>query len=237
MYHRVGKGKHANSLQVLTEHLTHLQQYPVVLPGEPLAQRKLSICLTFDDALFDFYHFVFPLLKRFKMRAIVGVPVRYILESTSLLPEERLAVPYGLAMQDGIFETQAPFCTWEELREMVASSYVQLASHSYMHCNLTFPFVDLAREVVFSKQLLEENVPQAISSFIYPFGRTNRSVHAYVRKHYPYCFRIGSAMNFDWNTKRPLTRVCADNRSLQELLSPTQQLKYLLKGFIEKFLR
>lgn len=231
MYHRVGTGKHANSKEMLAEHLSLLQHYPIVLPGEPLSWKRLSICLTFDDAFFDFYHEVFPLLKQFGMRAVVGVPVRYILESTTATAPQRLKIPYSLAMQDGCFETQAPFCTWGELEEMVASGLVHIASHSYMHGNLTFPFINLEQEVVHSKQILEHRLPQVVSSFIYPFGRLNARVHRFVSQHYPYAFRIGSALNFSWDAGcRPLHRICADNTTLHALLSPKRQLQYWVKG-------
>lgn len=220
MYHRVGEGKHANTLETLKRHFSLIKErYPVVLPGDPLPEKRLAVCITFDDATFDFYHHVFPLLKTFGLRALLGVPVRYILESTDLTAEERLSVPYTLAMQDGFFDQKAPFCTWKEVREMVQSGLVEVASHSYMHCNLTFPFVDLEREVVASKHILEENTQQAVSSFIYPFGKVTPQLHHFVAGHYPYAFRIGSAACGGWGKgKRPLARVSADNIAHPEAL-------------------
>ncbi|MFZ0564908.1 MAG: polysaccharide deacetylase family protein [Chlamydiales bacterium] len=235
MYHGVGSGKHANTLKCLRSHFHELNQtYPIVLPGDPLQKGKLSICLTFDDATFDFYHYIFPLLKEFKIRALLAVPVRYILESTDLSPEERLSVPYTLAMQDGFFDTKAPFCTWKELNEMVESGLVEIASHSFMHCNLTFKFVDLEQEVVRSKEILEAKLPQAISSFIYPFGKTTPAVHEYISNHYPYAFRIGSQLNWGWgNGKKPLSRVIGDNMfSPASLTSFLQLTKYFCKALI-----
>lgn len=235
MYHRVGVGKHSNSEEMLHSHLTFLKEnYPIVLPGDPLSKKKLSLCITFDDATFDFYHFVYPILKKLSMRALVGVPARYILDRTTLSPEERLSVPYTLAMQDGFFDQKAPFCTWEELDEMVSSGLVEVASHSYMHCNLTFNFVDLHREVVLSKEIIENRLSQPVSSFIYPFGRMNLALHEYVSKHYPYTFRIGSALNFGWGVgKKPITRVPGDlMKGYSSLLSYGNLMKYLMKALV-----
>lgn len=231
MYHRVGEGKHANTYQTFVEHLENLARYRVVLPGEKLSLFQLSVCLTFDDATYDFYHYVFPLLKQFNMRAILGVPVRYIMESTNLCPEERLAVPYTLAMQDGFFDKKVPFCTWDEIKEMLASGHVHIASHSFMHANLTFPFVDLKREVVTSKEILEKRLGQPVSSFIYPFGKVNKAVHAYVKQHYSYAFRIGSALNFGWGNGL-IRRINADNCQPQQLLSRKMKLIYMAKGVL-----
>lgn len=234
MYHRIGKGKHANSLETFEKHLQILKDFPVVLPGEPLRCFSNSICLTFDDAFFDFYHYVFPLLKKYELKALVGVPVRYILDDTSLSPEERLAIPYTLAMQDEFFTTKAPFCTWKEIREMADSGYVEIASHSFRHGNLTFPFMDLHKEVVESKTIIEKKINRAISSFIYPFGRYNKQVHDYVMKSYDYAFRIGSAINFTW-TGGPLCRISADNSALRPLLSKKNLALYYLKGLLPAF--
>lgn len=234
LYHRIGTGKHSNSYQMLFDHFTYLKEhYSVVLPGDPLEKGKISVCLTFDDATFDFYHYVYPLLKKMQLRALLGIPVRYILEKTSLTPEERLSIPYPLMMQDGFFDQKAPFCTWQELREMVESGYVEAASHSFSHGNLTFPFINLEKEVITSKKILEDHLPQPISSFIYPFGRCNPQVHKYVSKFYPYVFRIGSAGNTQWNGKNPLTRIPADQLvSPYCLTSPFKILRYRLKQLL-----
>jgi len=230
MYHRVGKGKHANSLAAFRKHLSFFKEnYPLVLPGDPLQPKKLSLCLTFDDATYDFYHFIFPLLKEFRIRAVLGVPVHYILERSDLPPSGRLEIPYSLMMQEGIFETKAPFCTWEELKEMVESGFVEVASHSLLHCNLTFNFVNLRQEVVQSKERLEEKLTQAVSTFIYPFGRVTPRVHEYVRGHYSYAFRIGSAINFGWGQgKQPLSRICGDQiEDPVALLSPLRLCRFI----------
>lgn len=235
MYHRVGTGKHTNSKEMLRSHLTFLKErYAIVLPGDPLQKRKFSICLTFDDASFDFYHFVFPMLKELNIKALLGVPARYILDSSTLAPEERLSVPYTMAMQDGFFDQKAPFCTWEEIDEMVESGHVEVASHSFMHCNLTFDFVDLNREVVTSKQIIETNLSQSINSFIYPFGRSNVRLHEYVAEHYPYAFRIGSSLNWGWgNGKKPITRIIGDQmRGYADLLSYPNLAKYMGKALL-----
>lgn len=219
MYHRAELGpridKYANSRDMLRAHFLFLKEhYPMVLPADPLQKRKLSVCLTFDDATFDFYYYIFPLLKELGIRVLLGVPASYILDSTTLSAEERLSVPYSLMMQEGFYNKKAPFCTWKELQEMVASGLVEMASHSYSHCNLTFNFVDLNREVVLSKEIIENKLAQPVSSFIYPFGKTTLALHEYVAQHYPYAFRIGSALNFGWgNSKKPLNRISADNLS------------------------
>jgi hypothetical protein len=136
-----------------------------------------------EEALFSFYKEKFPFLKE---KVILAVAPRYILPETAVDEKTRLTVPYGLCMQDGIFETQCPFCTWKELSEMVLSGRVEVASYSYSKMNLTFPFVNLEREIVLSKQVLEAHLPQAITTFVFPFGKSNKQSLDLVFKYYGY---------------------------------------------------
>mgnify|MGYP000063503678 CR=1 FL=1 len=236
MYHRAEVGpridKYANSEEMLHKHFLFLKEhYPIVLPGDSIPKGKLAVCLTFDDATFDFYRYVFPILKKYQIRVLLGVPAQYILDETTVDPQERLSVPYPLMMQDGFYDQKVPFCTWKELEEMVCSGLVEAASHSYSHCNLTFNFVDLNREVIRSKEIIEAKLSQPVSSFIYPFGKMTLALQEYVAQHYPYAFRIGSALNFGWGDgKSALNRVSADN-----LAYPTAPLSFfsLAKAFMK----
>jgi peptidoglycan/xylan/chitin deacetylase (PgdA/CDA1 family) len=237
-YHRVGDEKFSNQLPLLESHLEYLSEtYSVVLPEEPLAKKKLSLCLTFDDAFFDFYHYVFPLLQKFKIRALLSVPTKFILETTDQSVKSRLSVPYYEAMKGDVYQKRAPFCTFEELSEMVSSGCVEVASHSHSHLNLTNPGVDVAYEMAHSQKILEERLPQKVSTFIFPFGKANAQLQSEVSKHYTYSMRIGSALNWGWHPKRKvLNRVNADN--LHHPLEPFRKRKlslYYSKALINYF--
>lgn len=204
---------------VLEKKLLFLKQnFPILLPGEKIPPFKTSLLLTFDDAYFDFYHYIFPLLKKLQIKALLAVPAGFILEKASLAPQERLALlfknehtnKYNNVFQENLKEA---FCSFAELKEMADSGLVEIASHSFSHANLTLqknqtnktnPLeklakeIDLKKEVVESKQLLEAKLGHPIQTFVYPYGRFNSSVQAYVKKHYQYALRIGSALNFSW---------------------------------------
>ena len=64
---------------------------------------------------------------------LLAVPTLYIIESTNISDEERLSVPYFEAMKGDVYREKVPFCTWEELKEMVNSGHVELASHGHEH--------------------------------------------------------------------------------------------------------
>jgi peptidoglycan/xylan/chitin deacetylase (PgdA/CDA1 family) len=235
-YHRIGEGKWSNPLSLFTYHLQYIKDhYPTVLPGDPLPSRwDFYLCLTFDDAYFDFYHYVFPLLVKYNVKALLAVPVKYIVEKTRLAPSERLAIPYHVAMQEGIFEHKVPFCTWEELEEMARSGFVEIASHSYSHPNMTYPSIDLKLEIETSKKILEKRLPQEISTFVYPFGKTHGQLHKEVLKYYPYAFRIGSKINSSWDCRlKPLTRIPSDKlAAANSPFKPLFLFKTLVKSLV-----
>lgn len=213
LYHRVGDGKYANIPAMMEAHMDWIANHcQTVLPGDRLHWLRRNVCLTFDDATFDFYHYVFPLLKKYGLRALLAVPVRYIQDSTRISAEERLSIPYSMAMKDHIYQTHCPFCTWAELKEMVQSNLVTIASHSFNHKNLLLPDLDLELEIVGSKRVLEQKLARPIQTFVYPLGKFNREIHQKVKQHYDFAMRIGTAWNFSWqNQSGMIYRVICDN--------------------------
>jgi peptidoglycan/xylan/chitin deacetylase (PgdA/CDA1 family) len=234
MYHRAAEGHYSNPVSVLRSHFSYIRErYPVVLPGEALAPRRLSLCLTFDDAYADFFAYVFPLLQEFSLRVVLGVPTAFIIERTALGLPERLAVAEKQAMQGELFRSKAPFCTWAELRLMAGSGLVEVASHSHGHVNLTLPGSDPAAEALRSKTLLEQQLDRRVSTFVYPFGSVDARAHQQVTQHYAYAMRIGSALNANWNSRRqPLCRVSGDRvADIRRVLRWNRLAGYAFKWF------
>ncbi|MBS0358290.1 MAG: polysaccharide deacetylase family protein [Proteobacteria bacterium] len=197
MYHRVTVTNFTHEPEAFEQHLkTLVSRYPIVVPGDYVPKNKAAVCLTFDDAYYDFYHVVFPLLKKYNVKAVLAIPVKFILDTTSIASETRLKVPYNDAMNQ--YESHATLCTWQEIQEMVNTGLVIPASHSYSHRDLTKSEVDLKQEVIDSKSLLQEKTQCNITTFVYPYGKMTRALNRFVKKHYEYAMRIGSALNLDW---------------------------------------
>jgi len=211
MFHRVDCTQTRCCPKQFAKYLDYLvNHFPIVTPDDPL-DAALSVCLTFDDAYYDFYHHVFPLLQRYQIKAILAVPTHYILADTPLDAKVRLSVPYPQGMQTPLYQQKAPFCTWKEIKEMADSPWVQIASHSVSHANLAHPQTNIEQEVMLSQQILEQHLNRKIRYFVYPYGKMTRTVHHYVQQHYDYGIRIGSAINYGWDQKnRHLYRVDAD---------------------------
>ena len=215
LYHGINKGRYATVKEMIEKHLTYLSsRYNIVVPGDKLSFFKLNICLTFDDAYFDFYAHIFPLLKKFNIKAVLAVPIKFIQEKTDLKDSVRLSIPSYYAMKEKKNLKKVPFCTWEELKEMSDSEHVVIASHSFTHVNLMQENLNLHREIVESKNFIEKKLGKNISTFVYPLGKFNEKVHKMVKKHYRYAMRIGSAWNFSWqNFSGIIYRVISDGIS------------------------
>lgn len=232
LYHKIGSGKYANSLKTLDAHFRWIaSHYPTVLPGESLP-KKLAVCLTFDDAFFDFYHHVFPLLKKYNLKALLAVPTAYIPENTTLSVEKRLEKVKAFPDKAPPIPSPA-FCTWDELQALATSPHVQIASHSLHHRPLTSPHINPEDEFAASKALLEKKLNISINSFVYPFGLWNKQVHSLAKKHYSYIFRIGNAHNFSWtNTNHLLYRINADELPSPHFpFGPLPRLKHTMQYF------
>ncbi|MCB1084721.1 MAG: polysaccharide deacetylase family protein [Chlamydiia bacterium] len=209
--------------------------FSTVLPGEKLSGGP-KVCLTFDDATCDFYHLIFPLLEKYRLKALLAVPTAFIPKKVALTPEERLKKVKELPSKIPPIPNPA-FCSWEELRILAGSPLIQIASHSLHHRPLTSQHVNPAHELTLSKEILEEELNGPINTFVYPYGQWNRKVHTLAKQSYQYIFRIGNAHNISWN-QNLLYRVSGD-----ALISPTspfdlrQRIQPTIRYFLNTLLK
>jgi peptidoglycan/xylan/chitin deacetylase (PgdA/CDA1 family) len=234
MYHHINSDDLplSNSDEMMESHLRLIsERYTTLFPGEEIT--KNSICLTFDDAYYDFYHYVFPLLQKYNLRALLAVPVTYILDETNIDSAKRLSLKHCDIYEN--FKELAPFCTYVELREMIQSGHVAIASHSMNHVDLTKDGVDLDEEIVNSKHRLEEKLGFRIDSFVLPYGKYNDAVVVLAREHYPYIFRIGNAINPSWEGIGGLIyRIKGDALSTPDVLfKPLKQFGFWFKTLVK----
>ncbi|RXZ36873.1 poly-beta-1,6-N-acetyl-D-glucosamine N-deacetylase PgaB [Oxalobacteraceae bacterium CAVE-383] len=119
----------ANSVAAFTMHLAWLREngYTPITVDDVLqakAGRKRlpnrAYLLTVDDGYEDFYVNVFPILKAYKIPAVLAVVGRWIENGPD--PEESSIDPYYAKQQ---------FVTWAQVKEMSDSGLVEIASHSY----------------------------------------------------------------------------------------------------------
>lgn len=208
-------------------HVEHLRTHcNVVVPGEALSAEKMNVCLTFDDAGVDFFHFAYPILQTFQLKALLAVPAGRIQEETATSLEQRLSFsPYS-----PIHERHPDhFCTWKELRQMTAGGMVHIASHGMTHRNLltTDKYEEELRE---SKRLLEKELKLSVSSIVFPYGMFNLQILESARRHYTCMFAVGAAVNKSWNgIDGVMYRIHTDGMTAPaDVLSPLSVIRYKL---------
>lgn len=229
MYHQV-YSPDDNSFDFFVRHLGYLKDnFHLVAPGEKL-KKGINICLTFDDAYYDFYHYVFPLLRKFNIPAVLGIPTDYIKNDSTLDYKDRLSVKYPSGLNESFSD---PLCSWKEIKEMVRSGYVYPASHSMRHTDLS-TCSNLVDEIVKSKELLVNKLGQSVDSFIFPYGKTSAQAIKLAREHYSFVMRIGGAINYNWQQKI-LYRIDADHFWKNDLIFTKKDIwKWALKYYLNK---
>jgi peptidoglycan/xylan/chitin deacetylase (PgdA/CDA1 family) len=132
------------------------------LRGEiPLPARPVVI--TFDDGYADFLASAAPMLAEYGLAATLYVTTR----------------PIGRARRGML--AGRPMLTWAELRELAAYD-VEIGAHSHDHAQLdVLPPHRVALQVTTCKQLLEDQLQQAILSFAYPHGYNSATTRQAVR--------------------------------------------------------
>lgn len=96
-----------------------------------------SILLTFDDGYFDNYKFVFPLLKKYNMKATIFLNTLYITNKRNKEPEILLNYDANYSAIENFLKTKngasEQYLTWSEIKEMYESGLVDFQAHSHKH--------------------------------------------------------------------------------------------------------
>ena len=232
MYHHVNSDAFSNKLEIFEEHLRYIKaHFTPVVTGDEISGE--CVCLTFDDAYADFYFLVYPLLKKYQIKAMLAVSSKYILEDSQQAPQKRMGIPHY-----ELFDRykEGTCCTFKEMEEMVASNLVKIASHSHTHANLADKNTDLTTELKTSKAILEERLKVEVDSLILPYGKYNKEVLKEAKKYYRYVFRIGNALHKDFTGIHGLTyRVNGDElKHPDEIFRMKNLLKYHAKGLLKR---
>jgi peptidoglycan/xylan/chitin deacetylase (PgdA/CDA1 family) len=124
---------------------------------------KKPILLTFDDGYENNYRFLFPLLKKYKMKAVI-----YILgnrkHKTNFWDK-----PLG--------EAEHALLKPAQILEMQKSGWVEFGSHSFNHDRLTsLKKAEQEKQIAGSKKVLEAFLKKPVFSFAYPYGTFNAEI-------------------------------------------------------------
>ncbi len=105
-----------------------------------------TVALSFDDGYLDFYTNVYPLLKKYDMKATFYIIVNAL--------------------------GQSGYLTHAQVKEMANSGYVEIGSHTFNHPDLSIiGYNDAVTEIANSKTDLEQITGLPVETFAYPYGR------------------------------------------------------------------
>lgn len=117
---------------------------------------KKSIILTFDDGYRDFYTDVFPILKKYQVKAVAFIVPNFLDKPNNL--------------------------TTGMLKEIAQSGLVEIGAHTMDHTYLAgLPLKTVQYEIAESKKYLEKNLGIKIVSFAYPYGAFDNQAIAVVK--------------------------------------------------------
>lgn len=99
--------------------------------------KKNSILVTFDDGYYDNFKYVFPLLKKYGIKATIFLNTLYIDEKRKKEPDIKLnydanfeAIKNYLSFRNAYSDQ---YLTWEEIKEMYDSGLIDFQAHSHKH--------------------------------------------------------------------------------------------------------
>lgn len=138
------------------------------------------IMLTFDDGYYNNYYYAYPLLKKYKCRAVIS-PIASMTEKFT--QTEDVSVTYGHISDD-------------DIKEMVNSGYVEIQNHSYdMHTltprkgvsqktNESFENYKntITDDITKAQSYLENVTGKKPECFVYPFGAESNGTEEIVRE-------------------------------------------------------
>ena len=121
------------------QELSQARQSKMALPKKP-------VLFTFDDGYNNHFTYLFPLLQKHRLPAVIFL-------ITDLIGKD----PFYL--------------TWEQARQMQQSGLVEFGSHTVSHARLRqLSNEEILKELKESKQIIEKELGVPCRSFCYPFG-------------------------------------------------------------------
>ncbi|MGQ9702460.1 MAG: polysaccharide deacetylase family protein [bacterium] len=180
--------------------------YNIVLPGEG----RDGLIITFDDGEENLYHFVLPILRKYRCPAMVFLIVDYI-------GKENL-------WDISLINRRSRHLNWQQILEMKDAG-VTFGSHTMTHRNLTrLSQHDLVYEIFESKSILEKYLG-TIDAISYPFNRINETVVQFVKKA-GYKYGFGGYGYNNLTIKKEAIYITDNHLTLNIKISETPPLLY-----------
>ena len=188
MYHSVvphyAGENYTISTSTLEKNISDLlkDRYSFVFEDSYFQCPQQSVILTFDDGFANNYSEVFPLLKKYNVKASIN------------LIANRISDPKGEYLSEA------------QIHEMEQSGLVQFQSHTCSHRSLNqLDLEEAAFEIAESKKKLESLVHSPINVFAYPREDFTQEIAEIASTHYDLCY--GWAGNMQINKRFTIPRI------------------------------
>lgn len=180
MYHSViptySGENYTISTKTLEQNITDLiaEGYTFVFEDEFFHCPPQSVILTFDDGFAKNFTEVFPLLRKYQVKASINL------------------------VADWVSDPQGEILTKEQIREMELSGLVQFQSHTCSHrsLNLLTPG-EVQAEITESKKKLQELLSGKVSVFVYPREDFTEDIARAESEQYDFCCGWDGIMEID----------------------------------------
>lgn len=127
-------------------------------------RKRPRVAITFDDAYADFYENVYSLMRAKGLPATVFVPTQFISSDVGLLKRDE--------------NLDKSHLTWEQIREIAASSAITFGSHTHSHRSAVAEIDNFEADLQKSLELLESQADIRPDYFAYPYGQCNAQTDA-----------------------------------------------------------
>lgn len=74
------------------------------------------------------------------------------------------------------------FLNWDDVKTLDKHHLINIGAHSHSHVPLTVDGLNLQKEILESKKLIEKNLEHEIISFSYPYGAVNKTVVDFIKE-------------------------------------------------------
>ncbi len=150
------------SPQIFKEHMVHLREKYDIVPLDGILEEsngneRPMVAITFDDAYTNLLEYAVPVLKDYKIPAIIYAPTNYLGKKNEW--DSIYSIPLLQIMSA------------KDLR-MLHNEGFGIGSHTHNHIRLrSQDHTTLQREIGDSKKMLEDITGNTVTSFAYPYGK------------------------------------------------------------------
>jgi len=140
----------------------------------PDEKKKKCVLLTFDDGFVDNFLYAYPILKKYKMKALLFVATDFIedfeVKRDNFKPVNHKEI-WRIAFSERKYEVM---CTWNELREMQEEGVFDIQSHGHSHkipdfINQNYLYL-IEKDMRTCKELIKKNLHKESLHFSWPKG-------------------------------------------------------------------